>query len=352
MMDLTVDEIAQLVGGTVDGDGSVRITGVNGLREAERGDLVFVRGKRYLPYLAETRASAVLISERPEGGLLIPLILTPHPDLAFAQVIQQHALPVPRHPQGIHESAVVGARTILGEGVALAAHVYVGEDCVIGSRVVLYPGVYIGNGVNIGDDTIVYPNVIVREDTEIGSCCILHAGACIGSDGFGFAPLGGRWEKIPQIGRVILGDDVEVGTNTAIDRATFGVTRIGRGTKIDNLVQIGHNVEIGEHCIIAGKVGIAGSAMIGHQVRIGASAGINGHIEIGDGASIGARAGVTKSVGPGETVSGFPAMDHTLARRVLVAQQRLPELMQRIRELERQVTGLRDRLHEQTKDHC
>lgn len=350
-MDLTVDEIARLVGGSVVGDGSVRIAGVNGLREAGPGDLVFVRGKRYLPLLAETRASAVLIAAVPDNPVSIPLIVTPQPDLAFAQIIQQHALTPLEHPQGIHPSAVTGAGTRLGEEVALAAHVYIGENCTIGDRVVLYPGVYIGNRVQIGAGTVVYPNVTIREDTEIGSCCIIHAGACIGSDGFGFAPLGGRWEKIPQIGRVILGDDVEVGTNTAIDRATFGVTRVGRGAKIDNLVQIGHNVQIGEHCVIAGKVGIAGSAIIGNQVRIGASAGINGHIDIGEGATIGARAGVTKSVGPGEIVSGFPAMEHTLERRVLVAQQHLPELMKRVRELERQVTGLRDKLNEQTKDH-
>jgi len=345
-MNMSVREIAQMVGGTIIGDPETRITGMNSVQDAQPGDIAFVRAARYLPFLKTSKASAVFIAEAPEDPADIALILTPRPELAFAQMLPHCDLPAPPHPQGIHPTAVIDSSARLGGSAAIGPHVCIEGDCVLGDRVVIYAGAYIGRGTRIGEDSVVYPNVILREETELGARCIIHSGACIGSDGFGFAPVNGRWIKIPQIGRVILGDDVEIGSNTAIDRATFGVTRIGRGTKIDNLVQIGHNTVIGEHCVIAGMVGIAGSAVIGNQVRIGAAAGINGHIDIGDGATIGAWAGVTKSVAPGQVVSGFPAMDHALQRRVLVAQQRTPELIRRVRQLERELEEIKKNLHE------
>jgi len=348
-MDMTTGEIAQLVGGTVQGDGRVRIRGVNGIKEAQPGQLTFLREARYLPYLATTGASAVLVSETPPDCRL-PVILVQQPDLAFAQVLRHCEQEQVKHPTGIHETAVIGRDVQLGQNVAIDAHVRLGGGCVLGDGVVLYAGVYVGRGTSVGADTVIYPNVTIREEIQVGARCVIHAGVVIGSDGFGFAPLDGAWQKIPQVGGVAIGDDVEIGSNTAIDRATFGQTRIGRGTKIDNLVQIGHNTQIGEHCVIAGMAGIAGSTVIGNHVRIGASAGIKGHIDIGDGATIGGRAGVTKSVAPGKVVSGFPAMDHNLERRVLVAQQRTPELLRRVRELERRLQALEDELHEQAED--
>ena len=349
-MNMTLGEIAALVGGTLHGDPELRITGLNGIREAQPGELSFVRGGKYLKYVAQTKASAVLVHDRPAHCPPAAIVVS-EPDLAFAQLLQciekQHVT----HPKGIHPTAVVADSATLGKDVALDAFVRIEEQAVLGDGVVIYAGCYIGRNVKIGPGTILYPNVTIREETEIGARGIVHAGVCLGSDGFGFAPLGGQWVKIPQIGRVIIGDDVEIGSNTAIDRATFGTTQIGQGVKIDNLVQVGHNCEIGDHTVIAGKTGIAGSTTIGKHVRIGPSAGINGHIEIGDGATVGGRAGVTKSVEAGKIVSGFPAMDHNEERRVLVAQQRVPQLLRRVRDLEQRIEALEQIINEQTTNN-
>lgn len=333
-MNMTVAEIAEMIGGEVVGDPAVVVTGVNGIREAGPGDLCFVRDARYGQYLDSTAAAAVLIAEVPEA-LAIPAIKTSAPDLAFAQVLQHCAAEQTHHPTGIHPSAVMGEGVTLGNGVALDSFVRLADNVTLGDRVVIYSGAYIGRNCHIGADTVIYPNAVIRDESRIGARCIIHSGACIGSDGFGFAPLGGRWMKIPQIGRVEIGDDCEVGSLTAIDRATFGVTRLGEGVKIDNLVQVGHNVEIGDHSIVAGKTGIAGSAIIGKHVRIGAQSGINGHIDIGDGATVAARSGVTKSLKPGAIVSGFPARPHTEERKITASLRWLPDLVRRVKALER-----------------
>lgn len=342
-MNLTVQEIADMVGGHVNGDPTVTITGVNGIREAEAGELCFVRDARYAQYLETTRAAAVLIAEVPEG-LAIPAIVTTAPDLAFAQILQHCSQEQTHHPTGVHETAVIAESATLGDDVALDSFVRIAEGAVLGARVVVYSGAYIGRNCMIGDDTVIYPNAVIREESQIGARCVIHSGACVGSDGFGFAPLGGRWMKIPQIGRVEIGDDCEIGSLTAIDRATFGVTRLGEGVKIGNLVQIGHNVEIGDHSIVAGKTGIAGSAVIGKHVRIGAQSGINGHIDIGDGATVAARAGVTKSLKPGAIVSGFPARPHEEERKITASLRWLPDLVRRVRALERLVASRKDSL--------
>jgi UDP-3-O-[3-hydroxymyristoyl] glucosamine N-acyltransferase len=346
---MTADDIAALVGGRVIGDGATVITGVNGIRESGPGDLTFVRDGKYLALLQDSMASAVLIArEAPECGQA--QILVGAPDLAFAQVLQRFHEESLQHPQGIHASAVIATSATLGTGVAADAHVRIADGAVIGDGAILYAGVYVGRNARVGANTILFPNAVLREQCELGARCIVHANVSIGSDGFGFAPLGGQWMKIPQVGRVVIGDDVEIGSNTAIDRATFGVTCIGNGVKIDNLVQIGHNVQIGEHTVIAGKVGIAGSAILGKHVRVGAYAGINGHIEIGDGATIGALAGVTRSIAPGQTVSGFPAIDHLVQRRVMVVQTQLPDLLRRVRQLERELQQMKEDVHDKAKD--
>lgn len=349
-MGMTVGQIAHMVGGTVSGDPNVEIVGVNGLLEAQPGELTFARSPRYFPDLLQSRASAAF-TPCPIPNAPMPLICVPNPDVAFLMLLQYFAA-APTHPsQGIHPTAIIEENVVLGDNVTLGAYCYVASGSRIGHRAVLYPGVYIGNNCHIGDDSVLYPHVVIREDSIIGARCILHSGVCIGSDGFGFVETGGKWHKIPQTGKVIIGDDVEIGSNTAIDRATFGATRIGTGTKIDNLVQIGHNVQIGDYCAIAGKAGIAGSARIGNHVRIGADAGIGGHLTIGDGATIGARAGVTRSIEAGKTVSGFPALDHAQMRRILVAQQRTPEMLRRINEIERQLKELKAVNNHETTNH-
>lgn len=347
---MTLAQIADLTGGVLQGDGALEISGVNGIEEAQPGELVFVRDAKYAALLATTNASAVLIKELPEGCTL-PAVLVPHPDIAFLQVLKHFEQAQTHHPQGLHPSAVVEPSARLGVNVSLGAHVCIEADAVIGDNSVLYAGVYIGRGSSVGEGSILYPNTVVREHCTLGARCILHAGAIVGSDGFGFAPMGGQWIKVPQIGRVVIGDDVEIGSATTIDRATFGETRIGTGTKIDNLCMVGHNVQIGEHCAIAGTVGIAGSAKIGNGVRIGASSGIAGHITIGDGATVAARAGVTSSVEPGAIVSGFPAIGHAEHRRVMVGQRRVPELLRRVKEMERHIQALEDKLNGESADH-
>lgn len=350
-MDMTLAEIADQVGGQVHGDPAVRITGVNGIREAEPGDITFVRDGRYAPLLAESKASAVLIAELPEACAM-PAVLTPMPDLAFARLLQMCEFDQLQHPPvGRHETAVIGEGVLLGKDVRIDAFVRIADGAIICDGAVLYAGAYVGRNTSIGQESILYPNAVVREECAIGARCILHANCTIGTDGFGFAPLDGKWAKIPQVGRVIIEDDCEIGSNTTIDRATFGVTRVRRGTKIDNQVQVGHNAQIGEDCAIAGMAGIAGSAVIESSVRIGAQAGVNGHITIGTGATLAARGGATNSVPPGKIVAGFPATDLQESRRILVAQHRVPELLRRVKHLERQLQALEEKLDAQATHH-
>lgn len=348
---MTLAEIAEQVGGRVHGDPAVCITGLNGIREAGPGEITFVRDGRYAPLLAESRASAVLIAEVPDGCAM-PAVLTPMPDLAFARLLQMCEFEQLQHPpMGIHPTAVIDDRVLIGKDIRIDAFVRIADGAVICDGAVLYAGVYVGRNASVGEGSVLYPNAVVREECSVGARCILHANSTIGTDGFGFAPLDGKWAKIPQVGRVIIEDDCEIGSNTTIDRATFGVTRVRRGTKIDNQVQIGHNAEIGEDCAIAGMAGIAGSAIIKNGVRIGAQAGVNGHITIGDGATIAARGGATNSVAPGRIVAGFPAAEHQEWRRTHVAQQRVPELLRRVKQLERQLQALEGKLDAQATHH-
>lgn len=342
-MNKSLAEIAELIGGTVIGDATTRIAGVNGIKQAKPGDLTFVSNLRYLPFLETTHASAAIVGKAVMSAP-IPIIQVAKPDVAFWTVLKDVADSEVSHPHaGIHPTAVIGENVRLGKDVAIDAHVRVADNCRIGDGAVLYAGVYVGQDSVIGGNTVVYPNVVIRERVTVGARCIIHGGAVIGGDGFGFVPLGKVQYKIPQVGSVEIGDDVEIGSNTTIDRATFGRTVIGQGTKIDNLVQIGHNVEIGEHCVISGSTGISGSAIIGNYVMIGGQTGIAGHIDIGDGAIIAGRTAVSKSVGPGKMVSGFPMKDHKEDLRILACISRLPEFVNRIHELEAQVRELNER---------
>ncbi|MCA1900989.1 MAG: UDP-3-O-(3-hydroxymyristoyl)glucosamine N-acyltransferase [Candidatus Hydrogenedens sp.] len=353
-MSINVKQISEWINGIIiKGDENTIITGVNSIDNASSGDLVFVRDKKYEALLTKTQASAVLMSSEPVVPVpenLVCIIVT-NPELAFLQVLQQFNPQKIQLPEGIHPSAVVGDDVTLGENIAIGPFVFVGNNSKIGNKTKIYPHVYIGENCEIGENTIIFPNVTIREETKIGSNCIIHSGVCIGTDGFGFIHDGNLWHKIPQIGCVIIGDNVEIGSNTCIDRATFGETQIGTGTKIDNLVQIGHNVKIGENCAIAATTGIAGSATIGNSVRIGAGAGINGHINIGDNATIGAWSGVAKSVEVGAVVSGFPATEHSRAKRILVAQQYVPELLRRVKELEMKIQEIESKVYEKSANN-
>ncbi|MCK4304761.1 MAG: UDP-3-O-(3-hydroxymyristoyl)glucosamine N-acyltransferase, partial [Candidatus Eisenbacteria sp.] len=240
----------------------------------------------------------------------------------------------------IHSSALVGRNVCCGQHAAIGPHVIIGDRCRIGENTTILPGVVIAADVSIGSDCLIYPNVVLREGTELGNRVLVHSGAVIGADGFGFVNRGGEHQKIPQLGRVVIEDDVEIGANTCIDRATTGATIVRRGTRIDNLVQVAHNVTIGRHSILCAQVGIAGSTAVGDGVTLAGQVGIVGHIEIGDHAMVGAQGGVTKSVPPGAKVSGYPATQHSLAKRMYAGMRHLPDLLKDVRELKRRLDKL------------
>ena len=335
----TLAELAAELDGEVVGDGSTLIRGVAGIREALPGDITFLANARYEAYVTETRASAVICSREPRFAA-IPLLQVDNPYLAFQRAVRVFRPDPYRAPAGVHPSAVVSPEATLGDGVSIGAHCVIEAGARIGAGVVLLPGCYVGPLAVIGDDSFLYVNVVVREECVIGERCVLHPGVVVGSDGFGFAFDAGRYHKVPQVGNVVVGDDVEIGANTTIDRATTDSTRIGDGTKIDNLVQIGHNVKIGKHCIIVAQVGISGSTQLEDFVTLGGQSGVVGHVRIGERAMVGAQSGVTKSIPAGEVWTGYPAAPHGLWKRLTAMVQKLPQLFQRARALEERVEKL------------
>lgn len=349
-MKKTISQIAELVNGAVVGDDTFTLTGINGIREAQEGDLTFLGDDRYLRHLQTTKAAAVLVPHSITEANGKALIQVESPYIAFARVLGEIEKEQQNHPPGIHPTAYVAQSAQVGENVALGPNVVIDDDCQIGKGAILYAGVYIGKGSKVGENTLIYANVTLRERVSVGARCILHPGVVIGGDGFGFVP-GNPVAKIPQIGTAIIEDDVEIGSNSCVDRATCGETTIGRGTKIDNLVQIGHNTRLGECCIVSGGVAIAGSATIGNNVIIGGMAGVGGHIEIGDDVMIAARSGVIRNVKAGEVVMGFPAIDVKLERRIIAGRRRLPDALKRIKKLEGRISQLEEGLHGKTENH-
>lgn len=350
-METTVGDLAAIVGGEVVGDAATVIRGVNGIDAAAAGDITFIGNPKYAGMLDTTQASAVIVS-RDTTAATCTLIQVEIPHLAFAQVLQHFMEAKQSLPTGIHPTAVIDDTAEVAPDANIDAHVRIAARAVIGAGAVLYAGVYIGAGSTVGAGSVIHPNVVICEDVHLGRRCLVHSGVVLGSDGFGFVPVDGVQHKIPQVGSVVIGDDVEIGSNSCIDRATFGETRIGNGTKIDNLVQIGHNVRIGEHCVISGMSGLAGSTILGDRVTVAANAGFAGHLTVGDGATIGGRAGVTKSVPAGKTVSGFPARDHDEAQRMRASVRRLPEALKRLRELERRLAAVEGKTDGKTADDC
>lgn len=325
--------IAKLIGGVVVGDGQTRITGLCGIREAKPGDLTFVANSKYLQLLDSTRASAAITSREVKSAA-IPIVQTENPSLAFAKLASLMSPDGQRHPRGVSPKAVIAKGVKLGTGVAIQPFVVVEEGARIGDRTVVYAGCYIGRNAVIGNDCLIYPNVSIRERVEIGHRVIVHCGTVIGSDGFGFATVKGTHHKIPQLGSVVVEDDVEIGAGVTIDRARFGRTVVGKGTKIDNLVQIAHNVVIGSNCILVAQTGISGSSTLGNNVVLAGQAGVVGHITVGDNVTVGAQSGVTKSVPPNSSVWGMPAKPLAKAKRVNASLQRLPELYRKVEMLE------------------
>ena len=339
MLSRTLAELAKELDADLVGDAAIVIGGVAGIREALPGDITFIANARYDAYLEETRASAVICSREPREARL-PLLLVDNPYLAFQRVVRIFRPDHDRPAAGVHPTAVVSPQATLGREVSVGPHCVIETGARLGDRVVVMASGYVGPRAVIGDDCTLYPGVVVREDCVLGARVMLHPGVVIGSDGFGFAFDKGSYHKVPQVGNVVVGDDVEIGANTTVDRATTHSTRIGDGTKIDNLVQIGHNVVIGKHCIIVAQVGISGSTRLEDYVTIGGQAGLVGHITIGRRATVGAKSGVSKSVPEEGIVTGYPAMPHSLFKRVMAFIQKLPDLFQRTKELERRVADL------------
>lgn len=343
-MDATLDDLARLVGGTVSGDGRTVIRAVNGIREAGPGDITFLANSKYAPLLATTKASAVILASGTSAPL--PSLAVRNPDLAFAQVALHLSGGAQRPPPGIHPTAVVSKTATIGRNVSIGAGTVVEDGAEIGDNGVLFPQVYVGRETLIGPDVLIYPQVVIREKCRLGARVIVHSGTVIGSDGFGYATDKGVHHKIPQVGTVVLEDDVELGANVTVDRARFGRTVIGRGTKIDNLVQIAHNVVLGQGCLLVSQAGIAGSTRLGNYVVLAGQAGVVGHLDIGDGAIVTAQTGITKDVPPKGVMSGSPALDRRTHLKELAALSKLPEALKEIRKLRQELDLIRKKTEE------
>lgn len=334
-------EISALVGGTVHGDENVVIRGAASFEEAREGEITFVSDKKYLKNIGKCRASALIVSNPAagSGNRALNLLIVKNPMLAFAKLMGVFK-PISLPPAGISPAASVHPKAVIGKGVSVQPFAVVEEGARVGDGAVLYAGAFVGRGATIGAGTILYQGAVVREECVVGDRVIIHCNSVIGSDGFGYTQDAGRYVKIPQQGIVRIEDDVEIGACVTIDRATLGETVIGRGTKIDNLVQVAHNVRIGADTVIVAQVGIAGSAHVGSRVQIGGQVGLAGHIEIGDDVMIGAQSGVTNDVAPKSVVSGYPAIPHTEWLRAAASFEKLPEMRKKLSELEKRLAAL------------
>ena len=339
---MKLQDLAERLACSLEGDGEIEIVRVAGVQDAEPGDLTFLASSKYEPAVAHTRASAILLRDEATAAPCA-MLRTPDPYLTFARAVAIFA-PAWRPAPGIHALAAVAADARIGLGVSIGAFVSIGEGAGIGDNTVVFPNVTIGPGARIGADCVIHSNVAIRERVVIGSRVVLQNGVVVGSDGYGFARRGdGTHEKIPQIATVVIEDDVELGAGTTVDRPAVGETRIGSGTKIDNLVQIAHGVTVGRNVLMAAQVGIAGSTAVGDDVVFGGQVGVVGHLTIGRGSVIVAQAGVGTSLEPGALVAGSPAVDGRQWRRASIVFKRLPELKRRIEELEAQAAALASR---------
>jgi UDP-3-O-[3-hydroxymyristoyl] glucosamine N-acyltransferase len=331
----SVQKLAQLLEVRVDPSLHLDITGVAPIEEAQAGDLTFLANPKYVQKIEDCKAGAILITPEFEGKLSIPGLYTKNPYLAFARAIELfHSKPLP--PRGIHPTAVIGQGCTLGKDIFIGAYVVLGNNVTIGDGVTIHPHCVLYDGVVLGAGCLLHSHVVVREDVQLGQRVILQNGAIIGADGFGFAPVGdGSYHKIPQVGTVILGDDVEVQSLSSVDRGTLETTTIGKGTKIDNLVQVGHGSKVGKDTVICGQVALAGSTIVGDRVVLAGQSGVSGHLTIGDDVIAAASTGITQSIPKGKVIAGYPAVDVDIWRRYVTQLKNLPELSKRVRRLER-----------------
>ncbi len=338
---LTLGEVAEMVGGRVHGDPSLRVTGVAPLDQARQEELGFLAQRRYLRFLPETRTLSVLVSESlAEHVKDLPgrvVVKDPHGALPSLLAHFHHGKPV---EPGIHSTAVLGRGVELGDQVVIGPYAVLQDGVTLGDRVQIGCHAVLGAGSVVGEDSVLHPHVVLYPDTRVGARVILHAGVCLGVDGFGYVTEKGNHRKIPQVGACMVEDDVEIGANTCIDRGSIGHTVVGPGTKLDNLIHLAHNVRVGKGVLMAAMVGISGSTRVGDGAMLGGQAGIVGHAEIGAGARIGAQAGVIGNIGPGETVSGYPARNNREYLRAMGLAFRLPDAFRRLEDLERRLGAL------------
>ncbi|MFN8308172.1 MAG: UDP-3-O-(3-hydroxymyristoyl)glucosamine N-acyltransferase [Ferruginibacter sp.] len=338
-MQFTAAQIAMMINGKVEGNADAAVGSFGKIEEAQAGQLSFLANPKYEEYLYSTRASIIIINEAQELKQPIGATLIRVPDAysAFATLLDKYQQIQRQQLSGIQQPVYIAATAKTGDNVFIGAFAYLGENVILGNGVKVYPNVFLGDNVTVGDHTILHPGVRIYHDCVIGKHVTIHAGTVIGSDGFGFAPQAdGSLKKVPQIGNVIIEDHVEIGANATIDRATIGSTLIKSGAKLDNLLQIAHNVEVGNNSVIAAQTGISGSTKVGKNVMIGGQVGIVGHLKIADGVKINAQSGVSKSIKtPNTAVTGSPAFDYTAALRSQVASRNLPELEKRVAELEK-----------------
>jgi UDP-3-O-[3-hydroxymyristoyl] glucosamine N-acyltransferase len=338
----SLKDLAAYLGGEVEGDAAVSIRGIASLDDAGPGEITFLANPRYTPKVATTRASAVVLPPGTDGfGRNVIRLANPY--LAFAKLLTLFHVH-PAAPSGVMEGAWIGTNVTMGSDVSVWPGAFVGNNVTLGDRVTVYPGVALYDGVTVGDDTTLHANVCIRERCRIGNRVTIHNGTVIGCDGFGYAPDGRGWYKIPQIGIVVIEDDVEIGANTVIDRAALDRTVIRRGTKIDNLVQIAHNCVIGENCMIVSQVGISGSTKLGEHVTLAGQVGVAGHLEIGDNVMVGAKSGIPGNIPANQMVSGYPAFPHRDWLRASAIVPKLPELRKNLGDLEKRVRELEERL--------
>jgi len=341
-------ELAQWVDGIVVGDGETEISGVAAIEDARVGEITFIANPKYLPKLKETNASAIIVSEEVSQADK-PLLCVSNPHLAFAKILTLF-FEKPYEPKGIGSHTWISPTARLGKDLTLHPFVYIGDRCSIGDRVTLHPGVYVGEDSAIGEDSILYPNVSIYPGSVLGKRVILHSGVVVGGDGFGYVKEGKKNVKIPQVGRVEIEDDVELGANTTVDRAALGKTIIRRGVKIDNLVQVAHSVMVGEDSILCAQVGISGSTKIGSNVTLAGQVGVVDHVEIGDNVIVGAQAGVTHDLRGNQGYVGSPALPHREFLRSNAVFPKLPEMRKTLIDIEKRLEKLEEILSSKGKE--
>ena len=342
-MTFSASQIAALINGRMEGDANASVNSFGKIEEAQNGQLAFLANPKYEEHLYSTRASVIIINDALElkQPITATLIRVPDAYTAFATLLGKYQQMMQQQLVGVQQPVYISSTASYGQNVYIGAFAYLGENVKVGNNAKIYPNVYLGDNVRVGDHSIIHPGVKIYHDCTIGNNVVIHAGTVIGSDGFGFAPqTDGSFQKVPQIGNVVIEDSVEIGANTTIDRATMGSTIIRSGAKLDNLVQIAHNVEVGNSTVIAALAGVSGSTKIGKGVMIGGQAGLAGHLQVEDGSKINAQAGLGKSLKAGSSVTGSPAYDYNKAIRSQAVARNLPELEKRIKELEALVKQL------------